>query len=888
MKVVHKIAEVRSEYTSARLICANLEHRVAGTRYERFAGYLPPQIDYTTVGGRSQTMAVRDYDVRFLDRVSSEKAIAHLGLIHLARHGAGAAREELERRTRALYPTIAARFAGPDLIENEHVIPYTTAQYFSEDHVSQKGAILLDLSRRGLATSDFNLLAASAYQLPEAERQKCALDAIRNLEILSGRKLGDPDNPLLIAMRSAIPEYIPGFMPTYLNVGLTPELLPGLPDRYGQEAAARIRLNNRKTILEALDPESFKALEKELRSDLSKEENHKLASRIEAVIRAREPRLLADPRFQILFFLRKAYDYYETHLDALRNFMRKTIHYPTIIFQRMVCSVIDENSYAGVLYSRHPRTGIGVYLQYVRTVFGEEMMTGRMRPEEIGFMGPEEARHSFSAVYHFWRRLAQLEDIFGAPVMVEFTGVHGTFTLLQVNPAEIAGVGMLTAAMDMHRAGKIGSDRVRQLIKPYHVRQIESDAIDPKSLQSLTPFCRGISVLPRSAVSGRIYFSGLRIARAREDRSGENVILAKERFTPTDAIEMQKVNGICSLSPAAIHVVTTAQNLGIPALLNLEEDGVHIHEAGRSMINADGMTIQEGDWVTISSRNKKLYIGKAVFASARLLRFMAGEPVKFTAAERPFFERWAIYYREYRSILENVEASEFKSLQDLGHAVLYGKLQQDPQKAAAFINQCFDANREELVRRLLDTTLGTHRINMAAFEKLSPDRQVQLLKAALARCRDRGLSGYQAGAFVIGSLMKADSPVVFWESFEPSEIALLINEWVLHQKYLHILDDVGERKISRAKDVILSYGLGQLHIHHGLIFEFMPLKLSRVDLEEVRRCLPESCDPQTTIVLDLLLKPFSEFYDFSQPWSLARLQKICETQRIPFPDPEDI
>jgi pyruvate,orthophosphate dikinase len=61
-------------------------------------------------------------------------------------------------------------------------------------------------------------------------------NTIRNLEILSGRKLGDPENPLLIAMRSALPEYLPGFMPTYLNVGLIPEMLPGLPRRYGEGA----------------------------------------------------------------------------------------------------------------------------------------------------------------------------------------------------------------------------------------------------------------------------------------------------------------------------------------------------------------------------------------------------------------------------------------------------------------------------------------------------------------------------------------------------------------------------------------------------------------------------------------------------------------------------
>ncbi|MDH4270370.1 MAG: hypothetical protein OEW18_00175 [Candidatus Aminicenantes bacterium] len=104
------------------------------------------------------------------------------------------------------------------------MIPFTTAASYPETQVSHKGGILLDISRRGFATADFTLLGASVYELPPAEREEHLWEAIRNLEVLSGRKFEDIENPLLIAMRSAMPAYMPGFMPTYLNVGLTPDL----------------------------------------------------------------------------------------------------------------------------------------------------------------------------------------------------------------------------------------------------------------------------------------------------------------------------------------------------------------------------------------------------------------------------------------------------------------------------------------------------------------------------------------------------------------------------------------------------------------------------------------------------------------------------------------
>lgn len=884
---IRDVAEARSEYTSARLIGANIEHRLARTVLCRRPGYVPPEIDYVLDDDTGLTISVRDSDVRYLDRVSKDTALEHVDLIHRARRGDKTAATELDWRTEATFRTISVRFAGQTLTENEYVIPYTSAGGFTEDQVSHKGAILLDLFQQGFATADFNLLSSGAFQLPSEALDRCVRDAIHNLEILSGRQLGNPENPLLIAMRSAVPDYIPGFMPTYLNVGLTPAVLPGLPARYGQDGAARIRLNSRKTLLEALDPEAVAPVEAAIRQDLNRSENDELSVRLEELIARRAPGLLTDPFGQVRFFLDKAYRYYSDHLGVLRNFMRRETHYPAVILQRMVCSVIDERSYAGILYSRHPSLGAGVFLQYAKAVFGEDLMTGRLAPQEREFVDRDEARRDFPAVYHFWNRLTQLEDIFRGPVMVEFTGVHGTFTILQVNAAELSGSGMLTAVMDMFRAGRISAERVRELIKPYHVRQIESDAIDPRSIQTLEPFGRGVAVLPRSAVTGRLSFSAELGAPALDSRDQARVILAKERFTPQDAIDMQKVSGICSLSPAAIHVVTTAQNLGIPALLNLEEDGVRIDMAGRRLVNAEGREIREGDWVTISSRKRTLYAGRAVFAPARLLRFMAGEPVELTPTERPRFERLAVYYREYRRILESADASGFESLQDLGHAIRYGELRDQTGRAGEFVNRCFDLRADGLVQRLLETTLGTHLINLTAFEFLSSDRKARLFRMAVAACLERRLSGYHAGAFVIGSLVDPRSPVSFWECFHAHEIAFLINEWVLHQKYLDVLDVVGEKRIGRARDMILAGGLSVLPRLAAAAFGFMTLKLGRTDLDEVRRSVPDGGDPQSAEVIELLLRPYSALVDFDDPQSVSNLARICEAEGLPLPRPDD-
>ena len=885
---VIEITQVRAEYTSARLILENLEHRMRKQKMVRPVGYNSAEVDYTNRKGEWFTVKVRDYDIRYLDRVSDKDKRNHINLIHHARQGDLLAQRKLSEIKRNLYRKMRSRFLKTgDLIENQHVIPYTVTKEYSPFKIGDKGACLLRLSHKGFNTPDFNVLASSVYTLEEDERQQHLKESIQNLEKLSGRKIGDSRDPLLIAMRSSMPVYLPGFMPTYLNVGLTHSMMDGLPGRYGKKAAVRIRLNNRKTILEALAPDVFRQYENIIGPYLTPEESLEIAIQLENEISILNKALLNDPYAQIAFFLSSVYDYYDRHEDTLRNFMGKKTCFPSVIFQRMVCSVIDENSYAGLLYSRHPRSGESAYLQFARMIYGEELMTGRLPPEDKHIKNPAEIKENFPAVYHFWKRLDQLEGIFQSPVMVEFTAVHGTFTILQVNMAELSGVGMLVAVIDMYRSGKITAKRVRELIKPYHIRQIESDAIDPHSLQSLKPFCQGFSVLPRSAISGRIYFSSKRAKDAL--KKADNVILVQDRFIPTDVVCMQSVQGIASLTPAAIHIITCAQNMGIPSLLNLEDDGVTLDMQKCFLRNSNGHLIKEGEWVTLSSKQKTLYQGKAVFTAARLLRFMAGEPVDLKPDEVLKFRKLSTYYDTYHTIMDELSASEIFTLQELGQMILYGKLKNNREKARLFVNQCYDVNHDHLIDGLLMVTLGSHRVNETAFQSLTLNHQVAILKAFIDRCHRKGLSGYKAGSFIIGSFLQGILwPVVFWESFNPSEIAFLISEWVLYQKYLDVLDWVGEKRLNRAKKMILSDGLVDLILHEGLLTDLMTLKLSRVELAEVEKTISPQCDSQTADIIKILRKPYSTFFDFSASWSLNRLSEICKREHLQLPKPDDV
>jgi hypothetical protein len=349
---------------------------------------------------------------------------------------------------------------------------------------------------------------------------------------------------------------------------------------------------------------------------------------------------------------------------------------------------------------------------------------------------------------------------------------------------------------------------------------------------------------------------------------------------------MREVDAILSLTSAAIHVVTICQSLGIPALLNLEKNGVSLPPGG-SLVNSSGREIKEGDWVTISSRRKSLYEGKAKFTPARLLRYMKGEPIPMDEEERKAFASIAYAYRYYQQLTRGLEADQISTLGEVTRLVNF-ELRGESEEARQLVNAWFDDRETAYMEEVLKSDIGDHLGQGNVFDMLTLDRKIRFFQGALAKCSRERISGYEAGAFMLGRFLSVRYPVAFWKCFSPAEIGLLVNEWVLFEKYMQLLHHVGERKVLRARKQILKDGLGQLPLHPGSVQSLITLKLSGAPFEEARNTLPPWSDPQSVRVLELLQQPYRAFYDFNVVWSVRQLEKICHEQNLPLPQPDDI
>ena len=266
---------------------------------------------------------------------------------------------------------------------------------------------------------------------------------------------------------------------------------------------------------------------------------------------------------------------------------------------------------------------------------------------------------------------------------------------------------------------------------------------------------------------------------------------------------------------------------------------------------------------------------------------MKGEPLEVDEEERQSFPLIAYAYRYYQQLTRGLEFDQTSTLSELLRLVNF-ELRGEPEEAQQLVNGWFDNHETPYMEEVLKSDLGDHLGQSNVFQMLTMERKIKFFKRALAKCSCDRISGYEAGAFMLGRFLCLRYPVIFWRAFNPSEIGLLVNEWVLFEKYMQLLHNVGERGVLLARKQILKGGLGELSLHAGnLQWSLITLKLSGASLEEAKHSLPEWSDPQSVKVLELLQQPYRIFYDFKACWSIRQLEKICKEENLRLPKPDD-
>ena len=835
-------------------------------------GNKPGTVIYRLEGDSNDTQREfppRWYDMYCLLKLPVEERCHFLEMLLAEKEGTVC--EELEHIRQNFHQTCCQYIDSTPLRDNDCVITTLSKGDFTDEGISYKGRMLMDLTRNCYPVPDFCILTSKSFSQPE-RLPELLETAIHNLETMTQCRLGTSPNPLVFAIRCAMPQYIPGLMPTLLNIGVTRTAYEALRTTYDDAMANRVYLSTLRSIAEMLSIEH-----RYTRSDISlnNQEQETRIAELESSICAIDARMLTDAYYQALRLVQHVRQFYINHSDLILTFMQGAQAFPSLILQRMVWTIGNNESYPGVLYSRHSRTGVGKQVESYRNIFGEEIMTGDVTTDDLSYRDRTEIRRQFPAVYHFDPLLKKLEYRYHAPVTIEFaveSRPHqlSLFSVLQLNVSEMTGRAALVSSINLRNEGLINDANVMDLIKPYHLRQIVSASIDERSFSKLQFFGHGHPVLPRSAISARLCLS---VAKAREWKAkGQNVCLCQEHFVPEDTITLNEVDAILSMMPAAIHVVTACRGYGIPAFMDLHSFGLRIE--GDAIVNADGMALHEGDLLTVSSFHQSIFSGQADFRPARFTKYLQGIPVELTDAEKASFEEMRMAYQQYQDIVNSQQALYITDINMLARLIRCD-LQDKPKQAASIVNNWYESRSDEYVDGVLRSRMGDHNDRSRLFNLLNTSHKINFFQRIGAACMSRGLSGLTAGSFMIGRFVAHPLPVHMWNSLSDTLVAFLLNEYVLYEKYQQVLQEVGEIKLARAYSRIETEGIDNMVLRNFDLTNFIPLLHSTHCWNKVAAAL-ENIDHQdnTHLLVEMLSRPLDQIFDLSTPWKRAQVEDV--------------
>jgi pyruvate, orthophosphate dikinase len=427
---------------------------------------------------------------------------------------------------------------------------------------------------------------------------------LAQLEEQTGKRFGDPGDPLLVSVRSGAAVSMPGMMDTILNLGLNDVAVEGLAaatenPRFAYDAYRRL-VQMYGDVVAGVDAYRF---EDELEQhkgrrgaaqdvDLSADDLHELVERYKAIYREGTGEdFPQDARDQLERAVRAVFDSWETpraqvyrRAHAIPDDLGTAVNVVQMVFGNK-----GETSGTGVCFTRDPSTGEpGMWGEFLANAQGEDVVAGIRTPEPIAEM--ESALPE--AFGQLRNTLKRLEEHYREMQDVEFTVEEGRLYILQTRAGKRTAHAALRIAVEMVDEGVISREEAIARIEAEQLDQLLHPMIDPKS--TYEPAAKGLNASP-GAAKGAI---ALDADTAEErGRAGEDVILVRRETTPDDIHGLIQSRGVLTAHGGMTsHAAVVARGMGKPCVAGCE--GLSIDLDART-ITLGGRTLEESDTITI-------------------------------------------------------------------------------------------------------------------------------------------------------------------------------------------------------------------------------------------------------------------------------------------------
>jgi pyruvate,orthophosphate dikinase len=424
---------------------------------------------------------------------------------------------------------------------------------------------------------------------------------LARLEDVTGKRFGDPSEPLLLSVRSGGPISMPGMMETVLNLGLTGPIADRLArttdPQFAYDAYRRL-IQMYGEVVRGIDASVFAHALEELGTD----DFEPIAARFAQLYREQTgEEFPSDPRVQLVEAIRAVFASWNApRARVYRREYRIADDLGTgVNVMEMVFGNRDARSATGVCFSRSPATGEpGLYGEFLLGAQGEDVVAGTRTPEPIGRL-----HDAFPGVYaELERAVALLERHYRDVQDVEFTIERNRLYLLQTRSAKRTAAAALASAVALFAEGTIErSDAVRR-IEPGALEQLLHPAIDPRT--ALDVAATGLAASPGAACGRAVFDADRAVDRA---GAGEAVILVRPETTADDIHGLIAAQGVLTARGGMTsHAAVVARGMGKPCVAGCDALAVD-PDAGVATIA--GREIREGDTITIDGGTGRVVLG---------------------------------------------------------------------------------------------------------------------------------------------------------------------------------------------------------------------------------------------------------------------------------------
>jgi pyruvate,orthophosphate dikinase len=498
-----------------------------------------------------------------------------------------------------------------------------------KDLLGGKGANLAEMANLGVPvppgftiTTEVCVLYLKEEKYPEDVLRQVE-EAIDKLEKINGKKLGDPEDPLLVSVRSGARVSMPGMMDTVLNLGLTDKSVIGLANKVNDERFAYdcyrrfiamfgdVVLGVEFRKFDSLIEDKKKELGVKSDTDLDSKALKELAERFKGVIKLEKGfDFPQDPKVQLQMAINAVFDSWNNQraityrrLNSIDDSWGTAVNVQTMVYGNR-----GNTSGTGVAFTRNPSTGEKKFFgEYLINAQGEDVVAGIRTPDFIDTLGnkiPEAYTQLVDICQKLEAHFKDMQDI-------EFTIQEGKLYMLQTRTGKRTAAAAVKIATDMVAEGLIDKETAVKRVNAEHIDLLLHPRIDPKA--KLEVIAKGLPASPGAAV-GKVVFT----AEDAEEMAeiGEKTILVRTETSPEDIGGMAAAQGVLTVRGGMTsHAAVVGRGMGKPCVVGCGEISIDMKN-GHFMVN--GFTIKEHDYITIDGSVGSVIIGKVDLIDAEI------------------------------------------------------------------------------------------------------------------------------------------------------------------------------------------------------------------------------------------------------------------------------